>query len=103
MKKILLFPFNGNAREAISIINDSNTFRQEWEIMGFIDDDPQKINLQFGPFKVIGNRERINYYPDSLVLAVPGRPENYLQRDVIIKSLGLYKNSPLGRLPQIIL
>lgn len=89
MKKILLFPFNGNAREAISIINDSNTFRQEWEIIGFIDDDPHKINLQFGPFKVIGNRERIKYYPDSLVLAVPGRPENYLQRDAIIKSLGL--------------
>ena len=89
MKKVLLFPFNGNAREAVSIINDINIFRQEWEIIGFIDDDPHKVNVQFGPFKVIGNREQIKDYPDSLLLAVPGRPENFLKRDAVIKSLGL--------------
>jgi sugar O-acyltransferase (sialic acid O-acetyltransferase NeuD family) len=89
MKKILLFPFNGNAREAISIINAANAFKQDREILGFIDDDPEKLNLQFATFKVIGNRQRINDYPDSLILAVPGRPETFLQRDAIIQSLGL--------------
>jgi sugar O-acyltransferase (sialic acid O-acetyltransferase NeuD family) len=89
MKKILLFPFNGNAKEAASIIEEINELSSTWEIIGFVDDDVNKIGQEFGGYSVIGGRESISMNPESFVLAVPGRPENYLQRKEAIHSLNI--------------
>ena len=98
MKKILLFPFNGTAREAVSILMDINSIRGEWEILGFIDDDPAKLQDEFANCNVLGGREQVSVYPDAFLLAVPGRPENYWERIGIIDSLKL----PEERLATII-
>ncbi|MBU0484853.1 MAG: NeuD/PglB/VioB family sugar acetyltransferase [Proteobacteria bacterium] len=89
MKKIILFPFNGNAIEAATVIEDINLVRETWEIIGFVDDDPQKKDRPFGAYKVIGGKEKILDYPEAMILAVPGRPENYKNRAEIIKLLNI--------------
>jgi len=89
MKKLLLFPFNGNAREAASTVEEINKSSPTWEIAGFIDDDVQKTGRRFGSYSVIGGREKIKEIAEAYVLAVPGRPENYFSRPEIIDSLDL--------------
>lgn len=89
MKKILLFPFNGNAREALSTIEAINRQCPFWTVLGFVDDDPRKKGLSFGNYQVIGGREKIAEHPEAQVLAVPGRPDNFLHRTEIIRSLHL--------------
>ena len=37
-KKLLIFPFGGNAREAAAIIEHINEIDRKWDVIGFIDD-----------------------------------------------------------------
>ena len=92
MKKILLFPYNGNAREALSTVRAINRQNPSWSVLGFIDDDLQKKGMIFGGARVLGGREKIGEYSDALVLAVPGRPDNFFKRVDVIHSLGLSEN-----------
>ena len=89
MEKLLLFPFNGNAREAVTVIEAINEVEPQWDILGFIDDDLDKMGQTSGGVTVLGGRDLFSRYDDTLVLAVPGRPENFMQRRDIIQSLGL--------------
>ncbi len=88
-KKLLLFPFNGNAREAASVVEAINRQQPTWHLLGFIDDDPQKHDLRLGDYPVLGGREQLRRHQDAFVLAVPGRPDTFLQRPSLIDSLGL--------------
>ena len=44
-KKLVVFPFNGNGREALDCINFD-----EYELIGFADDDPHKTDEQYPIF-----------------------------------------------------
>ena len=84
-KKLLIFPFNGNGREALDCI-DLDLF----EFIGFIDDTPEKLNsLEQYP---IYNRSILQRESDALVLAVPGSPLSFRHRQKIINSLQLEIN-----------
>ena len=89
MKKIILFPFGGNAKEAVTVIEAINQKMKTWEVLGFIDDNPDLLGEKSSGYEVIGGREKLSEYPKVKVLAVPGRPENYLKREKIIDSLGV--------------
>ena len=48
-KKLIIFPFNGNGIEAFDCINFD-----EYDFIGFIDDDPTKKSMEYDIFpKVI--------------------------------------------------
>ena len=66
--------------EALSCLDDSSSFQ------GFIDDDPVK-QTTIGAHKVY-NREKLKE-PGTLVLAVPGNPENFRKRKEIITGLNI--------------
>jgi UDP-3-O-[3-hydroxymyristoyl] glucosamine N-acyltransferase len=85
MKKLLIFPYNGNGLEAIDCLSD------EYELIGFIDDQKEKQGLQANKLKVF-SRDSIAHYPEAKILAVPGSPTTYLNRKKIIDSLGLPAN-----------
>lgn len=89
MKKLILFPFNGNAREAASVVEAINHHQETWQLLGFVDDDPKKHALHFGDYPVLGGREHLQRNKDAFVLAVPGRPETFMQRQALIASLKL--------------
>ncbi len=82
MKKLLIFPCNGNGLEALDCIEDS------YDFIGFVDDTPQKRGISVAGQPVLG-REAFADYPDALVLAVPGSPGSYMSRRDIIYGLGL--------------
>lgn len=82
---ILVYPFGGNSREAVSLILKERN--KDFKILGFIDDDKGKQGVEFCGIKVLGGRSVINKYPSAKILAVPGNPKDYLKRKKIIESL----------------
>ncbi len=79
-KKLLIFPFNGNGIEALDCISFD-----DFEFVGFVDDDLQKKSDQFD----IYSREILLKHKEFYVLAVPGSPESFSKRKEIITSLGI--------------
>ncbi len=88
-RKLLLFPFGGNAREALMSVFAINERYKEWDILGFIDDDQSRHGKECCGIMVLGGRELLREIPDVFVLAVPGSPSNYRSRAKVIGSLGI--------------
>ncbi len=88
-KKLLLFPFGGNAREALISVFAINERGNEWDVVGFIDDDRSRHGQECCGIRVLGGREVLEEIPDAYVLAVPGSPTSYPRRKEIIASLNL--------------
>ena len=91
MEDLLLFPFNGNAREALGVIQAINENNPTWNLIGFIDDDPSRHGNRFGGHSVIGGREVFDLYPNAKIIAAHGRPENFQERTQILNGLNLNK------------
>lgn len=82
MKQLLIFPYNGNALEAMDCIDG------QYELIGFIDDTKEKQ----GPTKYgvsVFDRSALDTFKDAKVLAVPGSPASYKKRAEHIASLGI--------------
>ena len=88
-KKLLLFPFGGNAREALVTILAINAVHKEWDVLGFVDDDPSQKGKSSNGVEVLGGRGLFQQYPDAYVLAVPGRPADHPKRKEILDSLAV--------------
>lgn len=86
-KKIILFPYGGNAREALAAIHDINKKALHWDVVGFIDDEPSTHGQQSQGIKVIGGREALKKHENAHVLAVPGNSKDFKNRKRIIDSL----------------
>lgn len=91
MKKVVFFPFNGNAKEAVDCLTS------EYELIGFVDDSPNKWGLEYAGVNVY-DRSFFEINSDALILAVPGSVVNFKEREDIIKSL----NFPSERFTTII-
>ncbi|MFW5879284.1 MAG: NeuD/PglB/VioB family sugar acetyltransferase [bacterium] len=91
-KNLYLFPFGGNAIEAIDCI-DKDLF----DFKGFIDDDENIHGTSWNNFPISG-KDSIIKDKTSFLLAVQGSPTTYTERPNIIKNLGL----PIDRFTSII-
>lgn len=91
-KKIILFPFGGNARESLFSIFAINKIEKKWDILGFVDDDPSALGKSCCGIKVLGGKDFFKRYPNAQILAVPGNPNNYLKRKNIIESLNIERD-----------
>lgn len=78
MKKLVIFPFNGNGVEALDCIDN-----EEFEFLGFIDDDTTKKSASYTIFR----RKFLENFPEVFILAVPGSSTSYRNRKRIISSL----------------
>jgi len=89
MTDLLIFPFGGNAREAVAVIDAINKNGKQWNLLGFIDDNRDLWDQEFNGVKVLGGKEVLASYPQAKVLAVPGNPDTFPERDKAIMSLGI--------------
>jgi sugar O-acyltransferase (sialic acid O-acetyltransferase NeuD family) len=78
---LLIFPCNGNAIEAVDCLGES------LELIGFIDDAPDKQGTTVLGYPVVG-REALLRQQAARLLAVPGSPTSYHYRRQIIEGLG---------------
>lgn len=91
-KKLLLFPFGGNSRESLAAIFALNDHKDEWDILGFVDDKISTHGQECCGIRVLGGREILRENPDAYVLAVPGSPKNFSRRSDIIASLDIQES-----------
>lgn len=89
MRDLVLFPFGGNAKEAVGVVAAINALAPTYRLLGFMDDNPQVQGQRFCGVPVLGGRAILEDHPQALLLAVPGRPDNFQRRLAIIQSLGL--------------
>lgn len=91
MKKLIIFPYNGNGIEAMDCLGNN------YDLIGFVDDSKDKQGIsEFGiPVK---DRSLIEEYPEAYILAVPGSPDSYKSRRAIIQSLQI----PQSRFAKVI-
>jgi sugar O-acyltransferase (sialic acid O-acetyltransferase NeuD family) len=92
-KKLLIFPFGGNAREALLCVFAINRQKHTWDVLGFLDDDTSLQDKICCGVRVIGQRELMLSAMETYVLAVPGNPDSFLQRPRIIESLHLTRRN----------
>ncbi len=79
MEQLLIFPFNGNGIEALDGLDRC------YGLAGFIDDDKTKQGQgKYGP---VFSRDALTRFPDAKILAVPGNPTHFLERQALIESL----------------
>ncbi len=88
-KQLIIFPFGGNGREAAATIVGNSLLKEEWELLGFIDDEPGVHGQESCGVPVLGGSDILNKFPDAQILAVPGNPQNYLKRKDVIDRLDL--------------
>lgn len=79
---LLIFPCNGNGLEALDCLGSS------YRAVGFIDDTAEKVGTRRFGLPVYG-REALQRFPQALVLAVPGSPSSFRQRQAVVESLGV--------------
>lgn len=89
MKDIIIFPFGGNAKEAVTVIENINKVNKQWNIIGFLDDNKDLWGKTFAGYRVLGPKEEINNYKKCYILSVPGSPSNYHRRDYVINLLNI--------------
>ena len=82
MEKLLIFPFNGNALEAVDCIEG------QYELVGFVDDTREKQGSSKCGVPVF-DRSALEKHKDARVLAVPGSALSYIKRQDYIASLNI--------------
>jgi len=92
MRDVILFPFSGNAREAIITILALNSVEPTWNILGFIDDNTDLYGKECCGFKVLGGRDKLSEFQSAKILAVPGNPDNFIMRREIIYQLSVTRD-----------
>lgn len=92
MFDLILFPFGGNAKEAIAVVNAINKEDRKFNIIGFIDDNKDLWHQKFAETFILGGKEILHKYKEAKIIAVPGRPDTYVKRRTIIDSLKIDEN-----------
>lgn len=83
-RPLLLFPFGGNAREALCAVLAAGS---PWKPIGFFDDDDSTWGKECCGVRVLGGRDAVGKHRGAMILAVPGSPGTYLERRKTLQGL----------------
>ena len=70
MKKIVIIGASGFATEVAWLIEEINTYKLEWEILGFIDDNFKNLPEYINGYKVLGDINYTKQLSDDIFLIV---------------------------------
>lgn len=66
MKDIAIFGAGGFGREVHMLINQINSISNEWNFIGYYDDDTNKIGKTINGYKVLGGIDELNSHKEEL-------------------------------------
>lgn len=72
MKQILIVGAGGHGKEVHQLLLDINAQRQEWDFLGFVDDDPKKSGTLVHGAPVLGGLPVLARYPECYVVIAIG-------------------------------
>ena len=70
MKDLIIIGAGGVGREVALIINQINSIRPTWNIIGYVDDDNSKKGEIINGIKVIGNVKELKEYNEDLYVVI---------------------------------
>ena len=79
----------GFGRETVEAVHAMNAAGAAWRLLGYLDDDVSLAGTWLNGVPVLGGIAELKQLPDASVVVCTGRPDNYMSRSRIIRTLGL--------------
>lgn len=92
MKDLIIYGSGGLAKEVIQLINDINSIKQEWNILGFIDDTRPDFNKPICGYRILGSSEVLKDYNSYNIVLAIGDPKK--KKMIYEKTEGYNLNFP---------
>ena len=70
MKDLVIVGTGGVGKETALIVEDINEISQEWNLLGFIDDNKELIGKEINGYKVLGDREFLNNFDKEVYVVI---------------------------------
>lgn len=86
---LILLGSGGFAREVAAAVAAINTFSPEWNLLGFLDDNPVLHGAEVANLPVLGPLEWAQDHRDVMVVACMGSPKNYACRKTVVDRLDI--------------
>ena len=97
-RPLVIVGAGGFARETVEAIRAVNAVAPRWELLGFVDDDPDLEGVEIQGIPVLGPVAMVQELDGSSVVVCTGRPDNYFSRSQIVERLDL----PLSRYATVV-
>ena len=85
MKDLVIIGTGGVGRETALIVEEINKVKQEWNILGFIDDNKDLIGKEIMGYKVIGDRSYLNNFEKEVYVIIA--ISNYSMKEGLVEYL----------------
>ena len=89
MRDLLVVGAGGFARETVEAVRAINAEYPTWNLLGLLDDNPDRCGKLVGGVPVVGPIEHVHREPWAQVVLTTGRPDHYVSRPLIAARLGL--------------
>jgi sugar O-acyltransferase (sialic acid O-acetyltransferase NeuD family) len=87
MQDLIIVGAGGFGRETAEAVRAVNDLAETWNLIGFLDDDPDLSCVQDLP--VLGPTGSIGDHPTAQVVVATGHPGNYRSRRSLVERLGI--------------
>ncbi len=102
MKKIAIFGAGGFGREVHMLINQINKLTEEWEFIGYFDDNKSYNGRIINGFKVLGGADVLNSYKEEIYIVFAiGDPR--VKKSVVEKVVNKFVKYPTLVHPSVLL
>jgi len=88
-KELIILGAGGTSRSIAGAIEAINRRRQQWRLLGYLDDDPSKQGLKISGFPVLGTLDSARKYPSCQFIIGAGNPGQPLIRQQIVERIRL--------------
>lgn len=92
MKKVMILGTGGNSIDLLDLIRDINQTAPQFECVGFLDDDPVKLNTQIAGKTVKGSLKDAGVFQDCYFVNGIGNASNFILKQQIIEKTGINKD-----------
>lgn len=91
MRKILIYGCGGQGREVVQLIKDINKIQRVWEIVGFIDDNPDNINRIINGIPVLGQVNILEkYHSNENIYVVCAIGDSRIRKNITLNIMNTY-------------
>lgn len=97
-KDLIILGAGGTGLQVADAVEDINNEKKRWNLLGYLDDDPKKQDIEINGFPVLGTLEDVKKYHNCYFVAIFGSPQNYFLRKKLIRKLEL----PIERFETVI-
>lgn len=89
MRDLIVVGAGGFARETVEAVRAINEQYPTWNLLGLLDDNPDRWGKLVGGAPVVGPVEHVHRQPWAQVVLTTGRPDMYVSRPLLAARLGI--------------